>query len=174
VREWLNNVASVFLGIAVTAALYGHLLIGGIAGFAVCVVALAIVGRRRRHSLAEETARLEHKKWIYGVLIRVGNSALVDLEGAAQQSSFPGHSQQDMDRIMQFVMRYERACQEWMLNATIEIEDVAGRTGRTLFNASTVKRHEPNYVVNTNSVESQIWHQTASRLDWLMDELARL
>jgi hypothetical protein len=79
-----------------------------------------------------------------------------------------------MNQIVQFVMNYERACQEWMQNATIEVEDVAGKTGRTLFNSSIVQRHEPNFVVNTNSVESQIWHQTAARVDWLRDELAKL
>jgi hypothetical protein len=173
-REWLNNLAFVFLGFALTALLYGHLLIGGIAGFVVCVVALTVLGWRKRHSLAEEIARLEHKKWIYGVLVLVGNSALVNLEGAIQQSSFPGKSETHMNQIVQFVMNYERACQEWMQNATIEVEDVAGKTGRTLFNSSIVQRHEPNFVVNTNSVESQIWHQTAARVDWLRDELAKL
>lgn len=113
-----------------------------------------------------------HEKWMYDVLIRVGDPLLKALESSLQQASYSGHSQNHMDRLMQFVMRDERACQEWLLNALVEVEGVAGKTGRTLFVSHTVTRQIPSYI--SDDIGSQIWTQTASRLDWLRAELAKM
>jgi len=172
VRTWLDYLAVIFLGFVVGSTFSHDLFRACLFGFLLCVLWRLILARQDQRAAGEKASTAEHKEWVYDMLIRVGSNALQSLESSMQQASFPNQSQEHMTQIMHFVNRDTRGCREWMMNSTIEVEAVAGKKGRTLFNSQTVIRQSPNFL--SNGIDSQVWLQTAARLDWLRVELDKL
>lgn len=157
-----------FVGALVLYVLRHHVVLALLCGIATCLIVIAITVILEKRDDDRATTKVEHKKWIYGVLIKVGDIDLKRLDLSLRRSA-NGATGLEMD---QEIIHNANECHGWMMNALVEVEDVAGKSGTTAFTKHGLKRQRPSYV--GSDLPSQRWTETASRLDWLVDELGKL
>ena len=88
-RKWLEGALIIFAGLVVTTILHNHLLIGSLAGFAVCVIGLGILTWNERRAKARTIAKDDLARTTFGELLQVGEVPIGNLEEVNEQMSRP-------------------------------------------------------------------------------------
>jgi ABC-type nickel/cobalt efflux system permease component RcnA len=176
VRVLSEGLLVTFVGALVLYLLRHHVVLALLCGIAACLIVIVITVILEKRDVDKAAAKVERRKLSYRLLISVGNEYLKKLDRSLQQESQASQKtdlgEEEAQQLDQAVIHEANVCYGWMSDVLTELEDVIDRNERTALISHGLKRQKPNYVGTDRA--SEIWIQTASRLDWLIDELSKL
>lgn len=172
VRVFTEGLLVTFVGALVLYVLRQHVVVALLCGIIACLAVIAIITYLEGRDASKASAKADRKQWVYGIEVNVGKQFLASLEQSMRRAAAGSElSEDDKKPLEQSVIHDANQCFTWGQNAMIDVEGVAGKTGRTAFMAHGLRRQRPSYVGTDRA--SQIWQETASRLDWLAEELSK-